>query len=109
MVGKVLEVLVPDKKARGFVLILAALGIVAGGGAVGYTLLVRNDIARIDHRVRPIKTKVYEDAAINRHIFEHLEGTMPAAQRHSIDDVRREGRQEMLDDEKVEKAAGAEE
>lgn len=107
-VEKVLEVLVPDKKARGYVWILVALGIVAAGGAVGYSALIANDTKRIDQRTRPLKVKIYENGAIERHVFEHMESQLPPGQRHNIDDVRREGRQEMLEDEQAQKTDGSE-
>lgn len=101
---KVLETLVPDKRARTVIWVLICLTVVATAGALGYNSAIASDNARIDQRTRPLKVKAYENGALNRHVFEHLESQLPPAERHSADQIKREAHKELLEDEAMEKA-----
>jgi hypothetical protein len=99
----IIKEIVPDKRVRLMIYIIVILVLVAGASIAGYNFFVTGENDRIDHRIRPLKIKIYEGDAIQRHMFDHTESQLPANQRHNIDEIKRDARRQMLEDEKLEK------
>lgn len=80
------------------IILAVALGL-AGTGAAAYAALSTHETSKIDKRVRPLKVHIYEQDAVMNHVFDHIEQQEPPERRHKLDDVKREGRRKMKEDE----------